>query len=41
MVVETGEGVVDRVSQLEEEGPHSDPERQMWNRELAGKSMAR
>ncbi len=37
MVVETSEGVVDRVSQLEEDGPHADPERQMWNRELAGK----
>ena len=37
-VVETGEGLVDRVSQIEEERPHSDPERQMWNRELAGKS---
>jgi RNA polymerase sigma-70 factor (ECF subfamily) len=36
-VVETSEGVVDRVSQLEEEGAHSNPERQMWNRELAGK----
>jgi RNA polymerase sigma-70 factor (ECF subfamily) len=37
MVVETAEGMVDRVSQLEEEAPHSDPERRMWNRELAGK----
>ena len=37
MVVETGDGVVDRVSQVEEEGAHSDPERRMWNRELAGK----
>jgi len=36
-VVETSEGIVDRVSQLEEEGAHSNPERQMWNRELAGK----
>src|SRR5438067_7570881 len=34
-VVETSEGVVDRVAQLEEVAPHADPERQMWNRELA------
>ena len=36
-VVETSEGVVDRVSQLEEQGTHSNPERRMWNRELAGR----
>ena len=36
-VVETGDGIVDRVSQVEEEAPHANPERQMWNRELAGK----
>jgi RNA polymerase sigma-70 factor (ECF subfamily) len=36
-VVETSEGVVDRVARLEEEGAHSNPERQMWNRELAGR----
>jgi len=36
-VVETGDGTVDRVSQVEEEAPHANPERQMWNRELAGK----
>lgn len=36
-VVETGDGMVDRVSQVEEEAPHANPERQMWNRELAGK----
>jgi RNA polymerase sigma-70 factor, ECF subfamily len=36
-VVETGDGLVDRVSQVEEEAPHANPERQMWNRELAGK----
>src|SRR5438874_12096102 len=35
--VETSEGLVDRVAQLEEEGAHSNPERQMWNRELAGR----
>src|SRR3954454_6860861 len=36
-VVETSEGVVDRVSNLEEEAPHADPERQMWNSELGGR----
>lgn len=36
-VVETSEGVVDRVAQLEEGAPHADPERQMWNRQLGGK----
>jgi RNA polymerase sigma-70 factor (ECF subfamily) len=35
--LDTSEGVVDRAAQLEEEGAHSNPERQMWNRELAGK----
>src|SRR5436305_10692226 len=33
-VVETSEGPVDRISQVEEGGAHSDPERQMWNLEL-------
>jgi len=36
-VVQTSEGIVDRVAQLEEEAPHADPERQMWNRELSGR----
>jgi RNA polymerase sigma-70 factor (ECF subfamily) len=36
-VVETSEGPVDRVAQLAEEGPASNPERQMWNRELSGR----
>ncbi len=36
-VVETPDGLLDRVSQLEEGAPHADPERQMWNSELAGK----
>jgi RNA polymerase sigma-70 factor (ECF subfamily) len=36
-LLDTSEGVVDRAAQLEEEGAHSNPERQMWNRELAGK----
>jgi len=34
-VVETPEGLVDRVAQLTEEGPASNPERQMWNSELS------
>jgi RNA polymerase sigma-70 factor (ECF subfamily) len=33
-VVETAEGPVDRIAQIEEEGPASNPERQMWNRQL-------
>ena len=36
-VVETSDGTIDRVAQLEEEAPHADPERQTWNRELSGK----
>ena len=36
-VVETAEGVVDRAAVVQEEGPASNPERQMWNRELSGK----
>ena len=36
-VVDTGDGLVDRVAQLPEGAPHADPERQMWNRELAGR----
>ncbi len=36
-LLDTSEGVVDRAAQLEEEGAHSNPERQMWNRELAEK----
>jgi RNA polymerase sigma-70 factor (ECF subfamily) len=36
-VVETPDGVVDRVTQLEEAAPHADPERQMWNRQLSGR----
>jgi len=35
--VETSDGIIDRVSTLEEEAPHADPERQMWNRQLGGK----
>jgi RNA polymerase sigma-70 factor (ECF subfamily) len=36
-VVETPEGVVDRMSQVQEEAPHANPERQTWNSELAGR----
>jgi RNA polymerase sigma-70 factor (ECF subfamily) len=36
-VVETSEGIVDRVSMLEEDAPHADPERQVWNTELGGR----
>src|SRR5579862_9185699 len=40
-VVETPDGVVDQVSQIEEHGPAGNPERQTWNRELsAGISAA-
>ncbi len=40
-VVETSEGPVDQVSQIEESGPAGNPERQTWNRELsAGISAA-
>ena len=40
-MVETSDGPLDRVAQKEQEGPHSDPERQMWNRELAAGSTTR
>src|SRR5215470_13711376 len=33
-VVETSEGPVDRMDAFEEEGPHADPERSVWNQEL-------
>jgi RNA polymerase sigma-70 factor (ECF subfamily) len=36
-VVETPDGLVDRMAQVEEVAPQSDPERQMWNRQLSGK----
>src|SRR5438270_7150722 len=36
-LVETSDGVVDRVSQLSEEAPHADPERSMWNQELGNR----
>jgi RNA polymerase sigma-70 factor (ECF subfamily) len=34
--VETPDGMVDRISQVKQEGPQSDPERQTWNSELSG-----
>jgi RNA polymerase sigma-70 factor (ECF subfamily) len=36
-VIETGDGLVDRVWQLEEVAPHANPERQMRNNQLADK----
>jgi RNA polymerase sigma-70 factor, ECF subfamily len=39
-VVEGVDGPVDRVSQIAEEGPASNPERQMWNSELGGRIAA-
>src|SRR5215469_5443206 len=36
-VVQTEDGLVDRISQVPERGARSDPERTMWNSELAGK----
>jgi len=35
-VVQTEDGLVDRISQVPERGARSDPERTMWNSELAG-----
>jgi len=32
--VETADGPVDRMENFEHEGPHADPERRMWNRQL-------
>jgi RNA polymerase sigma-70 factor, ECF subfamily len=34
-VVETPDGPVDQVTRIAEEGPASNPERQLWNRELS------
>jgi RNA polymerase sigma-70 factor, ECF subfamily len=33
-VVETPEGPLDRMNDFEEDAPHADPERNMWNRQL-------
>ena len=35
-LVETPDGVVDRISQVKEEAAHANPERQTWNTELSG-----
>jgi len=39
-VVETEDGMVDRIGQMPERGPHADPERRMWNTQLSGKIAA-
>src|SRR6202051_3124542 len=39
-VVEGADGLVDRVSLVAEEGPASNPERQMWNNKLSGRIAA-
>ena len=36
-VVETEDGPMDRIGQVPERGPASDPERRLWNTQLAGK----
>ena len=33
-VVETADGALDRMESFEQEGPHADPERRMWNRQI-------
>jgi RNA polymerase sigma-70 factor, ECF subfamily len=33
-VVETADGVLDRMDSFEQEGPNADPERRMWNRQI-------
>ena len=39
-VVETAEGLVDRMDRVPERAPHADPERQAWNQQLTGKIKA-
>ncbi len=39
-VIDTAEGPVDRMDSFEEEGPHADPERRMWNNQLSGRIEA-
>lgn len=34
--VDTPDGTVDRITMVREDGPHADPERQTWNKELSG-----
>src|SRR5713101_4556120 len=36
-VLETADGTLDRMASVEEEAPHADPERNMWNHELSRK----
>jgi RNA polymerase sigma-70 factor (ECF subfamily) len=36
-VIDTADGPVDRMDSFEEEGPHADPERRMWNNQLSGR----
>jgi RNA polymerase sigma-70 factor (ECF subfamily) len=33
-IVETAEGAIDRMNEVEEEAAHADPERNLWNRQL-------
>jgi RNA polymerase sigma-70 factor, ECF subfamily len=39
-VVATPDGLVDQVTKIEQEGPASNPERQMWNRQLSDRIAA-
>jgi RNA polymerase sigma-70 factor (ECF subfamily) len=39
-VIDTAEGPVDRMDSFEQEGPHADPERRMWNNQLSGRIEA-
>jgi RNA polymerase sigma-70 factor (ECF subfamily) len=39
-VIDTADGPVDRMDSFEEEGPHADPERRMWNSQLSGRIEA-
>jgi RNA polymerase sigma-70 factor (ECF subfamily) len=36
-MLETEDGVINRMDGLEEDAPEADPERAMWNRQLSGK----
>jgi RNA polymerase sigma-70 factor (ECF subfamily) len=36
-VVETADGALDRMESFEQEGPHANPERRMWNRQIGGR----
>src|SRR5271154_1926475 len=39
-VIDTADGPVDRMDSFEEEAPHADPERRMWNSQLSGRIEA-